>query len=517
MSGDEQTPPILELRGITKRFPGIVANDRVDLDLFAGEVHALLGENGAGKSTLMNVLYGLYAPDEGEIFLRGEQIHIKSPKDAIDRGIGMVHQHFQLIPVLTVAENIVLGAEPHNGPVLDMATAEAKVAEISERFGLPVDPRKRVEEISVGQQQRAEILKALYRGAEILILDEPTAVLSPQEARDLFVVLRQLVDEGMGIIFISHKLNEVLALADRISVLRRGVKVGETIPAEGATRESLAKLMVGREIDLSGTRRPTAGIGDPVLEVRDVTVRDDRDLEVVHDVSFTVHAGEIVALAGVDGNGQTELVHAITGLRKPEQGHIEIAGHDTTGHNANDCFDAGLGHIPEDRHRHGLVLEFTIAENCVMEDHDKAPVSKHGWMNPRVMVDRAKRLIANFDVRGGDPPTPAGSLSGGNQQKVVIAREVDRGPALLVAAQPVRGLDIGAVEFVHDQLIAQRDAGRGVLLLSFELDEVLSLADRVLVMYDGRIVLERPGGSATREELGLAMTGGTLAPEPSAA
>ncbi len=504
----DDAQPILELRGITKRFPGIVANDRVDLDLFAGEVHALLGENGAGKSTLMNVLYGLYAQDEGEVFLDGERIDLRGPKDAIDRGIGMVHQHFQLIPVLTVAENIVLGAEPHRGPVLDMDAAIARVSEISARFGLPVDPTKRVEEISVGQQQRAEILKALYRGAKILILDEPTAVLSPQEARDLFVVLRQLVAEGMGIIFISHKLNEVIALADRITVLRRGAKVGETIPAEGATRESLAKLMVGRDVDLSGTRRPTAAVGEPVLRITDLTVRDDRDLEVVHDVSLTVNGGEIVALAGVDGNGQTELVQSITGLRKPEQGRIEIGGVDVTGHSANDAFDAGLGHIPEDRHRHGLVLEFTIAENVVMEDHDKAPVSKHGWINPQVMRDRAKRLIAGFDVRGGVPDTPAGSLSGGNQQKVVIAREVDRGPKLLVAAQPVRGLDIGAVEFVHDQLIAQRDAGRGVLLLSFELDEVLSLADRVVVMYDGRIALERPGGEATRDELGLAMTGG---------
>ena len=291
-------------------------------------------------------------------------------------------------------------------------------------------------------------------------------MLSPQEARDLFGVLRQLVAEGMGIIFISHKLNEVLALADRISVLRRGVKVGETISAEGATRESLAKLMVGRDVDLSGTRRPTSAVGEPVLQITDLTVRDDRDLEVVHDVSLVVNGGEIVALAGVDGNGQTELVQAITGLRKPERGHITIAGTDVTGKSANDAFDAGLGHIPEDRHRHGLVLEFSIAENVVMEDHDKAPVSKLGWINPRVMLERARRLIAGFDVRGGVPETLAGSLSGGNQQKVVIAREVDRGPQLLVAAQPVRGLDIGAVEFVHDQLIAQRDAGRGVLLLS---------------------------------------------------
>jgi simple sugar transport system ATP-binding protein len=504
----DDAQPLLELRGITKRFPGIVANDNVDLDLFAGEVHALLGENGAGKSTLMNVLYGLYSQDEGEVFLRGEPLTLNGPRDAIDHGIGMVHQHFQLIPVLTVAENIVLGAEPHRGPVLDMDAAIERVEAISEKFGLPVDPRKRVEEISVGQQQRAEILKALYRGAEILILDEPTAVLSPQEARDLFVVLRQLVAEGMGIIFISHKLNEVLALADRISVLRRGVKVGETISAEGATRESLAKLMVGRDVDLSGTRRPTGAVGAPVLTITGLTVRDDRDLEVVHDVSLVVNGGEIVALAGVDGNGQTELVQAITGLRKPEHGRIVIAGTDVTGRSANDAFDAGLGHIPEDRHRHGLVLEFSIAENVVMEDHDKAPVSKHGWINPRVMIDRAKRLIAGFDVRGGVPETLAGSLSGGNQQKVVIAREVDRGPQLLVAAQPVRGLDIGAVEFVHDQLIAQRDAGRGVLLLSFELDEVLSLADRVIVMYDGRVVLERAGSVATRDELGLAMTGG---------
>jgi simple sugar transport system ATP-binding protein len=503
----DERSPILELRGITKRFPGIVANDNVDLDLYAGEVHALLGENGAGKSTLMNVLYGLYTQDEGEVLLRGKPLHLKGPRDAIDVGIGMVHQHFQLIPVLTVAENIVLAAEPHRGPVLDIEAAEQRVAELADQFSLPVNPRQRVEETSVGQQQRAEILKALYRGAEILILDEPTAVLSPQEAQDLFVVLRTLVADGMAIIFITHKLNEVLDLADRISVLRRGKKEA-TIPREGATAESLAKLMVGRDVDLSGARNPATSVGKPVLEVKDLVVNDDRHLEVVHRVDLTVRAGEIVAIAGVDGNGQTELIQAITGLRRSESGTIVVNGRRVSGHSAKEAFAAGLGHIPEDRHRYGLVLEFTVAENVVIEDHSRAPVSRFSWMNPRVMYERAKRLIASYDVRGCAPDTPAGSLSGGNQQKVVVAREIDREPGLLIAAQPVRGLDIGAVEFVHDKLIEERDRGGGILLLSFELDEVLELADRIVVMYEGRIVLERPGQGARREELGIAMTGG---------
>ncbi|HJZ61899.1 MAG TPA: ABC transporter ATP-binding protein [Miltoncostaeaceae bacterium] len=508
-------PPLLELRGITKRFPGVVANDGIDLDLRVGEVHALLGENGAGKSTLMNVLYGLYHPDEGSILVRGEPLRLRSPRDAIEAGIGMVHQHFQLIPVLTVAENIVLAEEPHRGPLMDLRSADRQVAELSSRYGLTVDPRQRVEEASVGQQQRAEILKALYRQAEVLILDEPTAVLSPQETEELFTVLRGLREDGRGIIFISHKLTEVLELADRITVLRRGRRVA-TMPREGATRESLAELMVGRHVDLSGTRRPTRNIGRPVLEIAGLDVDDDRGLPAVRDLAVSVRAGEVVAVAGVDGNGQTELVQAITGLRRPAAGRIALAGRDISRASPRQALRAGIGHIPEDRHRHGLVLEFSIAENVVIEDHFGPPVATGGWMHPRAMVDRAARLIKAFDVRGGSPETQAGALSGGNQQKLVCAREMDRSPALVIAAQPTRGLDIGAVEFVHDRLIAQRDAGGAVLLVSFELDEVLELADRILVMYEGRIALERPGDGATREELGLAMTG-SLAAEPAPA
>jgi simple sugar transport system ATP-binding protein len=501
------TAPLLELRGITKRFPGVVANDGVDLDLRAGEVHALLGENGAGKSTLMNVLYGLYHPDSGEILLRGKRLKLRSPREAIAAGIGMVHQHFQLIPVLTVTENIVLGAEPHRGPVMDVRRAEEQVLDISRRFGLPVDPRARVESISVAQQQRAEILKALYRHADVLILDEPTAVLSPQEARDLAETLRGLAREGMGIIFISHKLNEVLDLADRISVLRLGRKVA-TVPREGATAEGLARMMVGRDVDLSGTRRPGGAPGPAALSVRGLVVRDDRGLEAVRGVDLEVREGEIVAIAGVDGNGQTELIEALTGLRRPERGSIVVNGREVAGAQPRRVAASGLGHVPEDRHRHGLVLQFNLSENLVLGTHYRPPAARLGWLHPRYIVEKARRLIRRFDVRGGGPATPAASLSGGNQQKTVLAREIDRQPEVLLAAQPTRGLDVAAIEFVHERLREQRDAGRGVLLVSFELDEILALADRVLVMYEGRIVLESAGDAATREELGVAMTGG---------
>jgi general nucleoside transport system ATP-binding protein len=498
-------PPLLELKGITKRFPGVVANDHVDFELAKGEVHALLGENGAGKSTLMNILYGLYHPDEGEFRLNGQPLRIDSPRAAIDAGIGMVHQHFMLIPVMSVAENIVLAVEPRKGPFIDLDAANARVREISQRFGLAVRPEARIESISVGMQQRVEILKALYRGAEILILDEPTAVLTPQEAEELFAILRSLQAEGKSIIFISHKLGEVLAIADRITVLRRG-KTIETVPQEGATEESLARLMVGREVLLRVDKKhPQAG--DRLLTVEDLRVRDERGLEAVRGVSLQVRAGEIVGIAGVDGNGQTELVEAITGLRKAESGRVVAAGEELAGEGARGCLDAGVGHIPEDRQRRGLVLDFTLAENIALHDYREEPDSKWGWLYPRRLIARAGRLLKEFDVRGGGPRTPAASLSGGNQQKVILAREISRDPKILIAAQPTRGLDVGAIEFVHRRLVTERDEGRGILLVSFELDEILSLADRILVLYEGRIVGEY-GPDVSEEELGIAMTGG---------
>ncbi|HEU4449603.1 MAG TPA: ABC transporter ATP-binding protein [Gaiellaceae bacterium] len=497
--------PLLELKGITKRFPGVVANDAVGFDLVKGEVHALLGENGAGKSTLMNILYGLYHPDEGEILLNGKPVRIDSPRAAIDLGIGMVHQHFMLIPVMTVAENIVLAVEPTKGPFLDIGAAEERVREISERFGLAVRPDARIESISVGMQQRVEILKSLYRGAEILILDEPTAVLTPQEAEELFEIIRSLQAEGKSIVFITHKLGEVLAIADRVTVLRRG-KTVETLPREGATEESLARLMVGREVLLRVEKTP-AQPGEPLLTVEDLRVLDERKLEAVRGISFEVRAGEIVGIAGVDGNGQTELVEAITGLRKPESGRIASGEKDLTDEGARDCLDAGIGHIPEDRHRRGLVLDFSLAENIALHDYREEPDSKWGWLFPKRLIARAKRLLTEFDVRGGGPRTLASSLSGGNQQKVIVAREVSRDPRVLVAAQPTRGLDVGAIEFVHRRLVAERDEGRGILLVSFELDEVLSLSDRILVIYEGRIVGEY-APDVSEEELGIAMTGG---------
>jgi len=498
--------PVLELRGITKQFPGVLANDHIDFDLRRGEVHALLGENGAGKSTLMSILYGLYTADSGQILMNGKPVTISSPKHAIELGIGMVHQHFMLIPVMTVTENIVLAQEPrHAGVLLDYDAAAKRVRELSESFGLAVDPNARIQAITVGQQQRVEILKALYRGAEILILDEPTAVLTPQEARELFEIINELKAQGKSIVFISHKLNEVLVIADRISVLRRG-KLIDTIPREGATEAGLARSMVGREVLLRVEKRPTQA-GDPLLHVEQLVVRDDRALEAVRGVSFEVHANEIVGIAGVDGNGQSELIDALTGLRHPESGSIRIGGEELRRATAREALDAGMGHIPEDRQRRGLVLEFNLAENLVLHDYGKEPFSRLGWINPRNWFRWAGGLLKEFDVRGGGPTTRGASLSGGNQQKVVIAREVSRDPSVLIAAQPTRGLDVGAIEFVHRRLVEQRDAGKAVLLVSLELEEIVSLSDRILVLYEGQIVAEFPP-DVSEEELGLAMIGG---------
>jgi simple sugar transport system ATP-binding protein len=470
-----------------------------------GEVHALLGENGAGKSTLMNVLYGLHQPDEGEIRLRGEPVRIGSPREAIGMRIGMVHQHFMLIPVMTVAENVVLASEPRKGGLLDIGAAENRVRELSERFGLRVDPRARVEDIGVGQQQRVEILRVLHRGADVLILDEPTAVLTAQEIAELFKVLRNLTAEGVSVIFITHKLREVLEIADRVTVLRRGKKV-ETVATEGATEASLAKLMVGRDV-LFRVEKDAAGSGETLLEVSDLEVDDDRELPAVRGLSLQVRAGEIVGVAGVDGNGQSELVEAITGLRVPRAGQIRLAGKDITGVGVRGALAAGIGHIAEDRHRRGLVLDFSLAENLALREYRRRPLSRFGLLSPKRMDEQARPLLEQYDVRGGRPETTAGSLSGGNQQKVVIARELAEDPQVTIAAQPTRGLDVGAIEFVHKQLLEQRDAGRGVLLVSLELEEIRSLADRVLVIYEGRIVAELTP-AASDEEIGVAMLGG---------
>ena len=502
----EAAPNVLELKGITKEFPGVLANDRVDLDLRRGEVHALLGENGAGKSTLMNILYGLYSPDGGEILVKGERVRFHDPGDAIEHGIGMVHQHFMLIPVMSVAENIVLATEPRRaGILLDYDAAERRVRDLADAFNFHIDPHARIEDISVGQQQRVEILKALYRGADVLILDEPTAVLTPQEALELFGILRNLTREGMSVIFITHKLHEVLEIADRITVLRRGKKI-DTVEKEGATEEQLARLMVGREV-LLRVEKPPHATGETLLEVENLSVLDDRGLPAVRDVSLEVRAGEIVGIAGVDGNGQTELIDAVTGLRRPESGRVAVAGEDVTNGNARDVLDAGMGHIPQDRHRRGLVLDFTLAENIALHDYKLEPDSRFGWLFPGRLIARARRLLQAFDVRGGGPTTKASALSGGNQQKVVVAREVERDPRVLLAAQPTRGLDVGAIEFVHRRLVEERDQGRAILLVSLELEEILSLSDRILVMFEGRIVGEyTPDVSA--EELGVAMIGG---------
>ena len=497
--------PALELRGITKRFGPVVANGGIDFDLRPGEVHALLGENGAGKSTLMSILYGLYSPDEGEIRVNGEPVEVDSPSRAIDLGIGMVHQHFMLVPVMTVTENIVLGEEPTRGVLLDVREGARRVKELSDRYGLAVDPDAVIEQVSVGMQQRVEILKTLYRDARILILDEPTAVLTAQETKELFDVLRTLKADGVSIVFISHKLNEVLEISDRVTVLRRGKRI-DTVRTEGATEESLARLMVGRDV-LLRVEKEQSRRGEPVLEVEDVHVRDERGLEAVKGVSLEVREGEIVAIAGVDGNGQLELVQAIAGVRTPESGRVSVDGRDVTGRGVRGTTEAGVAHIPEDRQLCGLVLDFTLAENLALREYREPPISNHGLLSVGQMKERARTLLREYDVRGGDPDTLASALSGGNQQKVAVAREIASNPRLLIAHQPTRGLDVGAIEFVHGRLLEERKNGRGVLLVSLEFEEIRALADRILVLYEGKVVAEFPP-DVSEEELGVAMTGG---------
>jgi simple sugar transport system ATP-binding protein len=499
--------PVLELREITKVFPGVRANDRVSLVLERGEIVALLGENGAGKSTLMNVVYGLLAPDGGEIMVDGRLVRIRSPRDAIDLGIGMVHQHFMLVEPLTVTENIILGHEPSRFGMIDFKTARTKVGELSARYGLKVDPDARVADLSVGMQQRVEILKALYQGARILILDEPTAVLTPQEVRELFAVIRALVTEGLSVVLITHKLDEVMGAADRVVVMRDGRVVGETTPAQ-TDQVGLARMMVGRDV-VFRVEKADSKPGETVLKVSDLVVLDERRLEALKGVSLTVRTGEIVGIAGVDGNGQRELVEAIVGLRRPKSGSISLRDQDITHAPPHATIEAGVSHVPEDRHRRGLVLEFDLAENLILGDHADPPYAGAGVMHTRVIDETARARIADYDVRTPSIRVLAGALSGGNQQKLVLARELGRNPDLLVAAQPTRGLDVGAIEFVHKRVLAERDSGKAVLLVSMELEEIMSLSDRILVMYDGKIAVEFTAGEADAERIGFFMTGGS--------
>ena len=503
----EQTYAI-EMLNITKRFPGIVANDNITLQLKKGEIHALLGENGAGKSTLMSVLFGLYRPEEGVIKKDGQVVEIRDPNDANALGIGMVHQHFKLVECFTVLDNIIMGVEPCKHGFLQKAEAREKVVALSEKYGLHVDPDALVEDITVGMQQRTEILKMLYRDNEILIFDEPTAVLTPQEIEELMQIMRNLAAEGKSILFISHKLNEIMAVADRCSVLRKGKYIG-TVDIKDTTREELSRMMVGRDVEFVVHKEP-ARPGKTILEVEDVTVASkSHSNNAVKNVSFNVRAGEIVCIAGIDGNGQTELVYGLTGLEPLKGGKITLEGQDITRAPIRKRNTMGMSHIPEDRHKHGLVLDYTLEDNMVLQRYFEPEfVSKAGFLKRKAIREYAERLIGQYDVRSGQGPvTVARSMSGGNQQKAIVAREIDKDPELLIAVQPTRGLDVGAIEYIHKQIVAQRDAGKGVLLVSLELDEVMSLSDRILVMYEGEIVGELDPKTTTVEELGLYMAG----------
>ncbi len=505
MSNNE-APIVLEAKVVRKQFPGVLANDNVNLTLRRGEILALLGENGAGKSTLMNVLYGLYRPDGGEIAIKGETVTLQSPADAIARGVGMVHQHFQLVPVMTVAENVILGAEvTRAGGYIDKREANRRVRELSAQYGLEIDPTAEVDDLPVGLQQRVEIIKALYRHADILILDEPTAVLTPQEANELFRIMRELTERGVSIIFITHKLKEVLAVADRIVVLRGG-RVAGTADPKTSTEASLAELMVGRKVILQ-VEKDEANPAAPVLTIDDMQVRDDRKHLAVKGLSLEVRAGEILGVAGVQGNGQREFVEALTGLRSMESGRVTIAGEDATGKLPRAITELDVAHIPEDREKHGFVGSYTIAENLVLNRYYRAPFSRRAVLDRQEIAENGARLVKQFDVRTPSIYTHAGNLSGGNKQKVIVAREFSRPVKLLIANQPTRGIDVGSIEFIHKQIVAQRDAGVAVLLVSAELDEILSLSDRVAVMFDGRIVKTLPIEEATRERVGLLMAG----------
>jgi len=498
--------PILELKGITKRFPGVLANDHIDLSLNKGEILALLGENGAGKSTLMNILYGLYQPDEGEIQVNGEKVTINSPTDAINRGIGMVHQHFMLIPVFTVTENVMLGNEAvKQAGFLDRKKAGDRILEISNHYNLAVNPDDYIRDLPVGVQQRVEIIKLLYREADILIFDEPTAVLTPQEADELFKIMRSLVEQGKSIIFITHKLREVMEIADRVMVIRRGAMVGETTPAQ-ADKQSLAAMMVGRSVDLV-VERTESNPGELVCSVENLTVADKFQNIVVDDVSLEVYAGEIVGVAGVQGNGQTELVNAITGLQKSVSGKMYLLGEEVTKFSPRRITELGTAHIPEDRQADGLVLPFPVAENLVLCTYYKEPFSNGVILKYDKILENGNQLIQDFDIRTPDALTSVSNLSGGNQQKVIIARELSRPIKFLIASQPTRGLDVGSIEYIHKRIVQKRDEGCGVLLVSPELDEIMELSDRVAVMYRGKIIAIVPNKGVSKEYIGLLMAG----------
>jgi simple sugar transport system ATP-binding protein len=497
--------PVLEVRDITKRFPGVLANDHVSFTLEKGEIHAFLGENGAGKSTLMNVLYGLYSQDEGEIFINGQQVEIDEPSDAIAQGIGMVHQHFQLVSTLTVTENMILGAEVTRGAFLDRRKAAAQIRALSKQYGLQVDPDALVGTLPVGVQQRVEILKMLYRQADILILDEPTAVLTPQEADELFVVMKGLVEGGKSIIFITHKLKEVLAVADRITVLRGGRVAGTTTPAE-SDELSLAALMVGRKVTLTVEKEP-AQPGEVVLQVQGLRALDNRFQEAMRGVDLDVRAGEILGVAGVQGNGQTELVEVLTGLRHATAGRVTLLGQDVTNAPPRTITEAGIAHVPEDRQKDGLVLGYPILDNLILCTYYLPPFAQGALVNETAIITNAEELVETFDVRTPSIYVPAANLSGGNQQKVIVARELSRPVKLIVAAQPTRGLDVGSIEFIHSEIIRMRDQGAAVLLVSAELDEIMALSDRIAVMFGGRVVAIVEREQANREELGLLMAG----------
>ncbi|WP_061603941.1 ABC transporter ATP-binding protein [Streptococcus gordonii] len=504
---------VIEMREITKIFGQFVANDKINLHLRRGEIHALLGENGAGKSTLMNMLAGLLEPTSGEIAVNGQVVKLDSPSKAASLGIGMVHQHFMLVEAFTVAENIILGSEITKNGVLDIKKAIQEIKELSEKYGLAVDPSAKVEDISVGAQQRVEILKTLYRGADILIFDEPTAVLTPAEIDELMIIMKNLVKEGKSIILITHKLDEIRAVSDRVTVIRRGKSI-ETVEIAGATNQDLAEMMVGRSVSFTTEKNPPQP-KEVILSIKDLVVNENRGIPAVKNLSLDVRAGEIVGIAGIDGNGQSELIQAITGLRKVKSGTINIKGKDVVGLPPRKITEMKVSHVPEDRHRDGLVLDMTISENIALQTYYKEPLSKNGILNYTNIHNYARKLMEEFDVRAANDYVPASALSGGNQQKAIIAREVDRDPDLLIVSQPTRGLDVGAIEYIHKRLIGERDKGKAVLVVSFELDEILNLSDRIAVIHDGKIQGIVTPAETNKQELGILMAGGELKKEDS--